>query len=67
MRAETVAETTGKETVATTRVGDILGYARVSTADQTRQRARQNRSPIVRGMSEWQATLTTVSSEDSRN
>ena len=50
MRAETVAETTDKETVAMTRVGDILGYARVSTADQSldAQRERLTEAGAIR-------------------
>ena len=50
MRAETVAETTVKETMATTRVGDILGYARVSTADQSldAQRERLTEAGAIR-------------------
>ena len=50
MRAETVAETNVKETVATTRVGDVLGYARVSTADQSldAQRERLTEAGAIR-------------------
>ena len=50
MRAETVAETTDIETVATARVGDTLGYARVSTADQSldAQRERLTEAGAIR-------------------
>ena len=50
MLTETVPETTVKETMATTRVGDILGYARVSTADQSldAQRERLTEAGAIR-------------------
>ena len=50
MRAETVAETTVKETVATTHVVATLGYARVSTADQSldAQRERLTEAGAIR-------------------
>ena len=44
MRAETVAQTTVKETVATTRVGDI----RVSTADQRLDAQRERLTTRIR-------------------
>ena len=50
MHTEAVPETTDKETVATTRVGDILGSARVSTADQSldAQRERLTEAGAIR-------------------
>ena len=50
MLAETVPETNDKETVAATRGGDTLGYARVSTAEQSldAQRERLTEAGAIR-------------------
>ena len=50
MHAETVLESNDAETGATARVGDTLGYTRVSTADQSlgAQRNRLLKAGVLR-------------------